>query len=230
MIYLEVLSPLDLIVLTAAVDNRARNTVRISEFIPQDSNQISMSSKKSIIYYEKPGDHTDETLQAAKERADELGIKNIVVASTEGTSALKTMDVFKGYNVVVVTHVTGYQGPGIQEVSEERMQKIRAAGGKILIAAHAFSGVNQAIRKKFDTAYPAAIIAQTLRLFSQGMKVVVEITAMAADAGLIPADEDVVAISGSHRGADTAVVIKPANSRDLFDMVVKEIICKPANL
>ena len=189
-----------------------------------------MTSKKSILYFQAPGDHTDETLETSKERADELGIKDIIIASTEGTTALKAVDVFKGYNVVFVTHVTGYIEPGGQEVSEERGRKIREAGGKILTATMVFSGVNQAIRKKFDTVYPAAIIAQTLRLFSEGMKVVVEIAAMAADAGLIPADKDVVVIAGSHRGADTAVVIKPANSRNLFDMVVKEIICKPGNL
>jgi hypothetical protein len=189
-----------------------------------------MTTKKSILYFPGPGDHTDETLKMAKERADELGIRDIVVSSTEGTTALKAVEVFKGYNVVVVTHVTGYKEPGGQEVSDERVEKIRVGGGKILTAAHGFSGINQAIRNKFDTVYPAGIIAQTLRLFSQGMKVVVEITAMATDAGLIPADKDVVAIAGSHRGADTAVVIKPANSRAIFDMVVKEIICKPGKL
>ena len=191
---------------------------------------IVMTTKKSILYFPGPGDHTDETLKAAKERADELSIRNIVVSSTEGTTALKALDVFKGYNVVVVTHVTGYKEPGELEVSDETAEKIRARGGKIVTAAHAFSGVNQAIRNKFDTVYPAGIIAQTLKLFSQGMKVVIETTAMATDAGLIAPDRDAIAIAGSHRGADTAVVIKPANSRAIFDMVVKEIICKPGNL
>ena len=189
-----------------------------------------MVLKKSILYFEEPGDYTDETLKASKERADELGIKDIVVASTEGTTALKAVDVFKGYNVVVVTHVTGFIEPGGQEVSGERREKIQNSGGKILTTAHAFSGVSQAIKNKFDTTYPPGIIAQTLRLFSQGMKVVVEIAAMAADAGLIPQNKDVVAIGGSHRGADTAVVIKPNTSRNLFDMVIKEIICKPQTL
>jgi hypothetical protein len=189
-----------------------------------------MTSKKSILYFQRPGDHTEETLRASKERADELGLNDIVVASTEGSTALKAIEVFTGYNIVIVTHVTGYKEPGEQEVSENRMRKIREAGGKILTSTMVFSGVNQAIRKKFDTVYPAGIIAQTLRLFSQGMKVVVEIAAMAADAGLIPTDKEVVVIAGSHRGADTAVVIKPANSRNIFDVIVKEIICKPRNL
>ena len=58
-----------------------------------------MTSKKSILYFPGPGDHTEETLKAAKERADELGIRDIVVSSTEGTTALKAVDLFKGYKV-----------------------------------------------------------------------------------------------------------------------------------
>jgi hypothetical protein len=61
----------------------------------------------------------------------------------------------------------------------------------------------------------------------QGMKVVIEISVMAADAGLVRTDEDIIAIGGSGRGADTAAVLKPVNSNDFFDLKVKEILCKP---
>jgi len=40
-------------------------------------------------------------------------------------------------------------------------------------------------------------------------------------------DEDVISIGGSSRGADTAVVLRPVNSEDFFDLKVKEILCKP---
>jgi hypothetical protein len=99
----------------------------------------------------------------------------------------------------------------------------------VVISAHTFSGVNAAIYGKWNTMYPAGIIAQTLRIFGQGMKVVVEIVATAADAGEIPVDKDVIVVAGSGRGADTAVVVKPAESRRLFDIKVKEIIAKPRN-
>ncbi len=62
------------------------------------------------------------------------------------------------------------------------------------------------------------------------MKVVVEISAMAADSGAVPVDRDVIAIAGSSRGADTAVVIKSAYSHSLFDAVVREIIAKPREI
>jgi hypothetical protein len=140
------------------------------------------------------------------------------------------VEAFKGYNVVVVPHVTGLREPGVQELNEEMQEKIRAGGGKIVIAAHAFSGVNRAIQAKFDTMFPVGIIAQTLRLFGQGMKVVVEIAVVAADAGVIQIDKDVIVISGSGKGADTAVVIKPANSHRLFNLVIREIIAKPSHL
>ena len=99
-----------------------------------------------------------------------------------------------------------------------------------MTTGHVFAGAGRAIRSKFDTVTPAEVIAQTLRLFGQGMKVVVECASMAADAGLIPADKDIISVAGSSRGADTAVVIKPANSHRLFDMVVREIIAKPSSL
>lgn len=187
--------------------------------------------RKSILYFDKPGEaNTEETLQIAKERATELGIRDIIVASTRGRTGVKTVEMFQGYNVVVVPTVTGLGESGVQGLSAEMAEKIKATGGKIQIAAHAFSGVSSAILRTFDMACPPTLIAQTLRLFGQGMKVCVEIAAMAADAGLIPVNQDVVAIAGTRGGADTAIVIKPASSRNLFDMVVREIIAKPQNI
>lgn len=92
---------------------------------------------------------------------------------------------------------------------------------------HAFGGVDRAIRYKFGTYCMAEIMAETLKNFSEGTKVAVEITMMAADGGLIPVDKDLIAIAGTSRDADTALVIRPANSTRIFDLTVKEIIAKP---
>ena len=50
---------------------------------------------------------------------------------------------------------------------------------------------------------------------------------MAADAGAIPIGENVIAVAGQGRGADTAIVIKSANTTSLFDLDVQEILAKP---
>jgi hypothetical protein len=71
------------------------------------------------------------------------------------------------------------------------------------------------------------IVAHTLRLFSQGVKVCVEIAMMAADSGLVPVDKPVVSVSGSHAGGDTAMVITPSTSNRIRDMKLHEILAKP---
>jgi len=129
--------------------------------------------------------------------------------------------------VVVVSHFTGMREPNMQELTDENRQKIESKGGIILTTAHAFTGVGGAMRKKFNMYLLGDIIANTFRVFGQGMKVVCEIALMAADAGLVRTDEDVIVIGGSGRGADTAVVLRPVNSMDFFDLRVKEILCKP---
>lgn len=185
-------------------------------------------TQKAIVYFDRPGpQNTNEVLGLARERAEELNIRDVVVASTRGETGVRASEVFRGFNVVVVSHVTGFREAGVQEMTDENRRKIKRNGGRILTCAHAFSGVERAIRKRFGTAYPAEIMAQTLRLLCEGTKVAVEITAMAADAGLIPVDKEVIAIAGTSRGADTALVVQPANSRSIFDLTIKEIIAKP---
>lgn len=184
--------------------------------------------EKTIVYFDSPGEeNTDEVLRLAKERAEELGLRDVVVASTRGETGVKTTKIFKGFNVVVITHHTGFREPGVQEITEENRKLIEKNGGRIFTGTHPFRSIERAIRSKFDTAYPSEIIAQILRIFGEGMKVAVEIVAMAADAGLIPADRDVISIAGTDRGADTAIVVHPANSTRIFDVVIKEIIAKP---
>ena len=185
-------------------------------------------SVSKTIYFEKPGEeNTERTLQIAKERAEELGIRQILVASTRGKTGRRAAEVFKGYHLVVVTHFTGFRKPNEQELTEENRKAIEAAGAKILTCQHALGGVGRAVRKKWGTYELDDIIAHTLRIFGEGMKVCVEIALMAADAGLIRTDEAAISIAGTDRGADTAVLLRPVNIERFFDMRVMEVLCKP---
>jgi hypothetical protein len=180
------------------------------------------------IYFPEPGSvNTEETLNVAKRRAEELGIKIIVVASTSGETGLKAVKTFANYKVVVVTHTTGFQAPDTQELTSQNRAKILEKGGTILTATHAFGGVGRAVRRRFNTYQVDEIIAQTLRAFGQGTKVACEIVLMAADAGLIRTDEEIISIGGTASGADTALVVKPAHTHDFFQLKVKEVLCKP---
>jgi len=185
--------------------------------------------EKSIFYHEAPGEaNTELTLLHAKERAESLGIHDIVVASTYGQTGLRACEVFKGYNLVVVRHHTGFQSPGSQQMTDEAERVILASGAHILTSGHALSGVERAVRRKRGTIGPLELMADTLRIFGEGTKVCVEIIVMAADAGLIPMNKPVVAIAGTDRGADTALVVHPAHSNNFFDLYVSEVIAKPS--
>ena len=180
------------------------------------------------VYFEKPGKkNTDRTLELAKQRADELGIRTVLVASTRGDTGVQAAQQFQGYEVIVVTHSTGFAAPNTQELTEENRAAIEAAGARILTCQHALGGIGRAVRKKWGTYELDEIVAQTLRIFGEGMKVVVEIALMAADAGLVKVGEPCIAIAGTGRGADTAVLLVPAHVQHFFDLHVMEVLVKP---
>ena len=172
-------------------------------------------------------ENTEHVFQIAKARAAELGIKSIVVATTSGQTGLHASEVFVGSNLVLVTHATGSKEPNQQELTEENRRAIEANGGRVLTCTHALGGIGRAVRKKLETYELEEIVAYVLRIFGEGMKVVCEIAMMAADAGLLPVGEPAISIGGTGHGADTAVVLIPANTHKFFDMKIMEILCKP---
>ena len=166
-------------------------------------------------------------MRFVKKYIEKEGIKDIVVASTTGETGARASKIFAGCNLVVVTHYYGFKEPGKTEMQEEHRKKILANGARIFTGIHALSSIERAIRKDFGTIQPLELVANVLRLMGEGTKVCVEITLMAADAGLIPVDKDIIAIAGTGRGADTALRICPANAARFFDLRIKEIIAKP---
>ena len=188
------------------------------------------SSEKKTTYFIKAGaQNTKALLRAVKKYVNKEKIENIIVATNTGETGAEAAKTLKGKNTVVVTHCYGFLQPGKFELKEEFKKEILANGAKILTATHALSSAERAIRKKFGALEPLELIANTFRLMGEGTKVCVEITLMAADAGLIPADKDVVAVAGTGRGADTALRIKPANAARLFDLRIREVIAKPSD-
>ncbi|MFQ6091688.1 MAG: pyruvate kinase alpha/beta domain-containing protein [bacterium] len=190
--------------------------------------ETSEAVERKAIYFVRPGPkNTDATLALAQKRAQALGIESIIVATTVGRTGVKAAELFKGYNLVVVTHSTGFTEPNVQELREENRRTIIAAGAKILTGQHSFGGVGRAVRKKLGTYELEELVAYTLRIFGEGTKVACEMALMVADAGLVRTDEEVIAIAGTGRGADTALVLQPANAQTFFDLRIKEVICKP---
>jgi uncharacterized protein len=190
--------------------------------------------EEKITYFEKRGAaNTETTLRLARERADARGITQVVLASTYGDTALRAMDVFEGLNVAVVGIAIGPrehagEGDPVRVFSPEVKQAVEAKGGSVLHATHVLSGINRALRDQMNwNANPVSLISAALRVFGRGTKVALEVAMMATDAGLLDTGAEAIAIAGSGRGADTALVLQPVNAHRFFDLKVREIICLP---
>jgi hypothetical protein len=181
-------------------------------------------------YFEKPGQkNTEAVLEAVSRRAKELGIKKVVVATCSGQTAFKALEILDpDLKIIAVSHETGFREPNHQELPEDVRQELISKGITVLTCQHAFGGIGRAVRNKLSTYQVNEIIAYTLRTFGQGTKVAIELSMMAADAGLIRTDEDVISVGGTGKGSDSALLLRPVNSFNFFDLKVKEIICKPA--
>jgi hypothetical protein len=183
-----------------------------------------------VRYFRRPGPrNTEPTLESVRRRAIELNIRTVLVASCSGETAFKALELLgTQINIVVVSHVTGFLEPNQQEMPDQVRQELIDRGVAVLTCQHAFGGVGRGVRKKLGAYQVDEIIAYALRTFGHGTKVAIELALMAADAGLVRTDEDVISVGGSGKGVDTALVLRPANSADFLDLVVKEVICKPA--
>jgi hypothetical protein len=178
--------------------------------------------EEKITYFEEPGrDNTEETLRLVAERAEARGISTIVLASTLGDTARLAADRFADTNIrmVVVPHQYGFGQS--QRFPPELVPELEQSGhcvhfGTMLFHTDGLYGMRV-----------PTVMATLLRAFCQGMKVCVEIILMAVDGGRVAIGEKVIAVTGTGRGADTAVVATAAPSNQLHELHITEVICKP---
>ena len=179
------------------------------------------------MYFEKAGrDNTAQTLQLAYERGKALGLNEVVVASSKGDTAYQALEIFDNFTITVVTYHCGFKEPFKKIMPDEVRRDLEGKTSCVITASHALSGIERSVAQKHSGIYPVLLIADTLRLLGQGTKVAVEVAVMAADAGALSGN-DIISIGGTGKGADTALVVKPAHQNNFFDLRIREIICKP---
>jgi hypothetical protein len=189
-----------------------------------------MAIERRVIYFEKPGsENTTSCLEVVKNVLKEGRYRHVVVASTTGETGLLFSETLKGsgINLVVVTHSSGFKELSINEMPEGVRKEIETNGARVFTGTMLTHSLETSLASKFGGSYPTLIIAQSLRRFGEGAKVCCEIVMMAADAGLIPEGEEVLAVAGTAKGADTVMVIKSAASKRFLDLRVLEILAKP---
>lgn len=164
--------------------------------------------KKSILYAESGAPFSD-LLNYLKERTNEMDLESLIIASNRGGAAIKVKESFEELNVISVTEFT------YSEDVKKKMKKL-----KINIVEKASLPIQD--RKGMKEA---------LLFFGAGMKAALEVSAIAAEEGLVKGDS--VSIAGGKGGYDTAIVVKPS-SPEYFgssdpgqQMQVLEILAMP---
>ena len=179
------------------------------------------------MYFEKAGkENTQQTLKLAYERGKALGLNEVAVATSKGDTAYQALEIFHDFRLTVVTYHCGFKAPFKNVMAADAQADLQKKAFNWVSGSHALSGIERSVAQKHSGIYPVLLIADTFRLLGQGTKVAVEIAVMAADAGAL-SGEDIISIGGTGRGADTALVVKPAHQNNFFDLRVREIICKP---
>lgn len=177
---------------------------------------------EQITYYDSPGkQNTQKTLEVAIGAAKSAGIDRMVVASTTGDTAKRAAEMVadEDISLIVIPHQYGWADEpefDLDLIPELEEQGHTVHFGTMLFHTYEFYG----------TDAPTAM-ANILRTFGQGTKVCLEILLMAADAGHVTPADQVVAVAGTGRGADTAMTATPATSINIKKLKIHRILCKP---
>ncbi len=200
-----------------------------------------LGESKSIFYFDVCGQvNTEKTLKLAIQRAQELGIGKLVVASETGLSALKATEVLRNTKIDLIA-VTSAAGTKVEKTvigdlkigipNKKLWDRLERRGVRIVRATDPLYNVG-AVLEHNGVPTLGTLIRLCLRMISSGTAICIGAALTATDNGLLKEGEEVVAVAGSWIGLDTALVVRAANSVNLFKkgaMQVKEIICKPRN-
>ncbi|MGZ4902780.1 MAG: hypothetical protein ACXV47_07840 [Halobacteriota archaeon] len=172
-----------------------------------------MTTDRPITYFDVPGEeNTNAVLAIAQNRARELSTKHILVPSKRGISAERALNFFSSVDVTLF-----FVGTDPASFSPEIKKRIEDAGFRLVFY------------KQVDYHYPDEV-KNAFRRFGQGTKVAVEVTLIAAQEEVVDQGAEVIALGGTAKGVDTALVIKAATSDEFAELEVREILCKPRNI
>ena len=201
-----------------------------------DSN---LGELKNIFYFDVCGQiNTEKTLRLAIQRASELNIDKLVVASETGISGLKAVDMLRnsGIDLIVVTSAAGTKientvvGDLRIGIPDQKIwDQLEKSGAKIVRATDPLYNIGAALEHK-GVPTLATLVRLSLKMISSGVAVCVTATMMATDNGVLSEGEEVVAVAGSWVGLDTALVVRATNSVNFLKagaMQIREIVCKP---
>ncbi len=193
-----------------------------------------MAKIEPIVYFEdtrKAQENTRRVVELVGGYLTRHRVRYVVLATNTGYVGAQFAPVARAHPRVRFVAVK--MSPPVDELFHVKWNRrfaktMEEAGIRLVCGAHVLGGgVDGALRGKFQGCPPSVLMAETLYLFSQGMKVCVEIIAMACDVGAVPEGVELVSCAGTGHGADTAIVATSAASPNLFQMDIHRVLAMP---
>jgi uncharacterized protein len=133
------------------------------------------------------------------------------------------------------TQKESWENEGLERVrmdmDEETEAELTTAGVKVVRGTIPFYGIGTSLTARFGGMNFEQYFTEALRLLSGGTIVCVEAVLMAADAGAVSTEDEVVAAAGTSMGLDTALVVRPSTSLTFLEpgsgLEIREIVAMP---
>jgi len=189
------------------------------------------------IYFDSPGKgNTRDVIEAVKKRLKDVSIEYVIVASTTGATAIEVSDALgDSVKIVSVSESALVREWGAQYpcMNPENKKELERRGVVVAEKVPYFFHSSPLDCGRWSAPSPDMIVRETLYAFGQGMKVAVEVVFIAVACGYIEPFQDVIALGGTSRGADTAILLRATFPNLIFSedaskrLMIKEIIAMP---
>jgi uncharacterized protein len=191
---------------------------------------------ETVYFLQEGKENLSQCLEVAFRGAALHNIKKIVIFTAEGVGVRQAIehflvkDDFKHICLVAVTFPAGkrFRVPDGElfevKIAEPERALFKAHGVPIVRAHLPFDPVAATWSHHGILGQDLSLVGDALSMFGGSMSLCVQAVALACDSGEVGIGEHVVAMT-----SDTAVLAQAApTTRILCDLVVREVLCKPA--
>lgn len=190
-----------------------------------------------VRYFEEYGEaNTKDVIQVVLERLQDGGINTVVVASSSGKTAVAFAEALRAAGRrerVIVVAEPPPESSGISPATRAQLEGLDVEIVDYMpYASMAYSA--QAAENVYGALDLLVVVFDAFRMVGgNGLKVAIEVGLMATNAGKVAPGQEIIAVGGTAGGADTAIVMKTAFSRNIFAKdpakrpEVREILAMP---
>lgn len=200
---------------------------------------MNNSFTATTTYFLQEGrDNLQECLKVSFQTAVQQGIDKIIIFTAYGDGVKIALEKFcllpeyEHIKLVAVTFPCGKRftdsqnAPLVVKINDDALQMIAKYGIPLVRAHLPFDQIEPSAVQKTTVGQGLNILGETLNMFCGSMSLCVQSVALACDAGYIEAGDHVIALT-----SDTAILATAAVTRKMLsELVIREIICKPAIL